>query len=311
MRLLDNFWLKLIALLMGFLVWLHVATEKTYNYELKLPVNGVILKDSLTLLREPPDSLLVAVSANGKKLLREKWRERGVRINATGFPAGRYNITLTPANTFLVSPSGDISLDEVVLPREIQLHIDHLEEVSLPVTPDITAQADDGFAISRIYVSSPENVTLSGPRTTLGRFTSVFTEKKQLTSLRNSISLTMAVMSPPGHGYTVRPDSVTLEIEVVPVKTRVYSALPIVVYNAPPGQAVLTDPATVDIELTGPPEDIDLLNRNALTVSVDFRRLDAAGYTAVKIDCPSNFRVKKSSIDSTRVILGQDADTRD
>ena len=308
MRLLENFWLKVIAVVMGFFVWLHVATEKTYDHRLWLPVTEVTLKDSLTLSLAPPDSLLVEVSANGKQLLRKKWRERGLRINASQYKAGRYAVVFSTENTSLAGPSGDISLDEIMFPRQAELHIDHLAAVSLPVTANIDAEPDDGFAVHRIYITDPETVELSGPRSTLGRFETVFTENKRLSALRNSISLTMQVMIPQGYGYSVKPDSVTVKVDVVPVKTRTYEDLPVVVYNSPPGLAVGTDPRAVHIELTGPPEDIDLLNRNAITVSVDYRQMTIDSLAALKVDCPSSFRVKRQSIDTARIIIESNAD---
>ncbi len=37
--LLENFWLKIVALIMGLLLWFHVATEKIYNYEVRVPIS--------------------------------------------------------------------------------------------------------------------------------------------------------------------------------------------------------------------------------------------------------------------------------
>ena len=81
-RLLNNLWLKLLALLVGLLVWFHVVTEKTYTYEVTLPVTDVDLRDDLTLATLPPDSIEIIVSAKGKQLVQNSWRELGLRINA-------------------------------------------------------------------------------------------------------------------------------------------------------------------------------------------------------------------------------------
>jgi len=307
MRLLNNFWLKIFALFMGFLVWLHVATEKTYNYELWIPVTEIALKDSLTLSKPPPESLLVDVSATGKLLLRKRWRERGLRVNAAQYEFGTYSVDLTASNTSLVGPTGDIDLQEIVFPREITLRIDRQGSVQLPIIPAVEAQADDGFAVSRIRVVSPETVELTGPRASLRRFQSLPTDSTILSNLSNTITVTLPVSKPEGYGYTVIPDSVVVEVEIVPVRTRVYDGLAVIVYNAPPGHSVTVDPPIVRVELTGPPEDIDLLNRTALTVSVDYREVDQTGSGRIKVDCPMNFRVKKTSTDTVRVIATPDA----
>src|SRR5512147_227367 len=113
-RLLENILLKLLALVLGSRVWLHVATEKPYTYEVRLPLTEVALKEKLILADPPPDSILVAVSATGKQLLRQSWRHKGLRINATQYQAGSHTISLSTANTFLIGPSGNVVLDDIM-----------------------------------------------------------------------------------------------------------------------------------------------------------------------------------------------------
>lgn len=299
----KNFWLKIIAVILGFLIWFHVVTEKEYSYELRMPVTGITLKDGLTLSKKPPDSLLVAVAATGKQLLRKKWRQSGLRIDAGQFDVGRYEISPTTANTSLQDITSHVSLVNIVLPVTIQLQIDEETSTQILVTPDVEVFADEGFAVNHPVTTTPSQVEIIGPRSLLERFQTVFTEQKKLTGLKNNVIITLPLVPPAGYGISLKPDSVTLSIKVIPVKTRVYENLPVVVFNAPPDRAYLIEPAYITVELTGPPSDIDLLNRKALTVSIDYKVLNRSGFAPVKIDCPSNFKVKKASTDSVQVIL--------
>lgn len=303
MNLFKNFWLKIIALVIGFLIWFHVVTEKEYSYELKLPVSDIILKEGLTLSKKPPDTLLVSVSATGKQLMREKWRREGVRIDASQFEIGRHEIGLTTANTFLVNPAGNVSLENISAPTLVNLELDHQVTNRIKVTPDIIATADEGFAVSLPMGVSPPEVDIIGPASLLERFKTVFTEQKELTNLKNNVTIKLPLTPPAGYGIKLGPDSVTLSIRVIPVKTRVYENLPVVVFNAPFNRKYAVNPTAITVELTGPPGEIDLLNSKALTVSVDYKQLDSLGMIPVKIDCPSNFKVKKASSDSVKFIL--------
>lgn len=297
-KILDHFWLKVIALILGLLLWFHVATEKVYNYQFQLPVEEVTLEPDLALLEPPPGSLMVVVSATGKQLLRQKWRDRGLKIIATQFRQGRHQLKLTTANTFLASPSVDVSLDEIISPTTVVLRIDQRAEAMVKVMPDIISEPDEGFAVSRVSTSIPDEVTIRGPQSTIRRITEVSTERKELSGLRNSLELTLPLALPNSYGVTLDPDSVSVILQVVPVKTRVFDDVPIVVYNSPPGQNILVQPVSIRVELTGPPSEIDLLNKNALIASADYSKIDESGRTPLKIDCPPKFRVKKSSVDS-------------
>ena len=299
----DHFWLKIIALILGLLIWLHVATEKVYNYQLLLPVEEVSLDSDLALSQPPPDSLMTIVSATGKQLLRQKWRERGLRIIATQFAPGHHQLRLSTSNTFLVTPSSDVSLDEVIFPTTVMVHVDRRAEVQVKIVPDIISEPDEGFAISEISVTEPTEVTLTGPQSVIGRITEVSTERKELPGLRNNLTLRLALALPNAYGVRLFPDSATIMVRVVPVKTRVFDQVPVVIYNSPPNQEVTVEPAAIRIELTGPPSEIDLLNVNALIASADYNLIDSTNRTTLKIDCPPRFRVRFSSADSVTLTV--------
>ena len=94
----------------------------------------------------------------------------------------------------------------------------------------------------------------------------------------------------------------TVSVEVVPVQTRVFENVPIVVFNVPAGQLMVARPDTLSVILTGPPAAIGSLSVTALVATVDYAGADAEGWTAVTVDCPSIFRVKSASVDSVYIV---------
>ncbi len=309
LKLLENFWLKIIALIMGLFVWFHVATEKTYNYEFTLPVRQIDLQDNLTLAGDPPESLLVTISADGKQLLRTDWREKGVRLNLTRYERGTHQVTLNSTNTFLREMSTSITLDEIVFPNEVEFRVDELGSITVPVRANIVAVADEGFAVTRPIMIVPEQVTLLGPRSLLDGYMSVATDARELTGLRDNITLVVPLSVPSSYGIVLEPDSVTVTLEVVPVKTRVFEDIRIAVYNVPPRHKFTTNPSSVTVELTGSPTDIDQLDRSSLTVSADYRQANEFGMAQIKIDFPSDFTIRKQSVRTTRISVEPDADS--
>jgi hypothetical protein len=301
-KLFENIWLKLLAVILGLLVWFHVATDKTYDYELNLPLVQVDLANDLTLAVNPPDSFLVKVSAKGKQLLRKQWQAEGLRINAQGLGVGEHQLSLSSGNTFVAADANNVSLEEIILPAHITLTIDSLGMITVPVTSDIEAEPDEGFAVGFPVKIDPPEITLRGARSKLRRFGTVLTEKTKLTGLRNDISLRLALVTPPSFGVSLDPDSVTLTLEVIPVKTRVFQNVPVVIYNVPPGLHVVANPARVTIELTGPPTAIDILPISAITASADFRQADEYGDTPLNVDYPLNFNLKRTSHTTIKLV---------
>lgn len=305
----NNFWLKITAFCLGLLVWLHVETEKIYNHEISLPITQVSLSDGLILADPPPDSLQVSVLASGKQLLRRKWRSEGVKINAAQFRAGRFNVNLSTQNTSLVHPTTEVTLQEIISPKVVRLEIDVESRKSLPVTAILETQADEGFAVGQQLHIEPAMVTLIGPRSRLQDIDTIHTASRKLESMRNPVTIALPTICPEGYGFRVEPESVAVTIPVFPVKTRVFERVPVQVFNTPGGIAERTEPAELRVELTGPPEEIDRLTPNALTLSVDHRTVSASGRAKVRTDCPPGFKFKSLSSDSVRVVSNPDADS--
>jgi hypothetical protein len=305
----KNFWLKVMAFGLGLLVWLHVETEKIYNHVISLPITEVTLSGGLILAEAPPDSLQVAVLASGKQLLRRKWRHEGVRINAGQYRAGRFNINLNTQNTSLVHPTTEVTLQEIISPKVLRLDIDLESSVKLPVVATLEAEADDGFAVGQQLHIEPPLATLIGPRAHLSEVDTIHTGSKKLESMRNPVMVTLPTICPRGYGFRVEPDSVMVTVPVFPVKTRVFDRVPVQVFNTPGGIAAHTEPSELRVELTGPPDEIDHLAPNSLTLSVDQRTVSASGRARIRFDCPPGFHLKSLSADSVVVISSSDADS--
>ena len=301
-KIFDNLWIKITALILGILLWFHVATEKIYTYQLYLPVTDFVVDDHLTLLTQPPESLMVNVSATGKQLMRKKWRERGLKIIASQFKAGTHTVSLNTSNTIVSSPTSDISLEEILSPASIDITIDKLAERVVKVESDLNTIPAEGFAISAIHSISPKTVTLIGPKSRIEKIPVIFTEMKNLENLNSNLKLTLPLALPSGYGIQLEPDSVTVSIEVVPIKTRIFENIPIVIYNIPTGTNLAVSSKSVRVEISGPPTEIDLLNRNALSASVDYTERTDADSVAVKIDCPAKFNVKLISPNTLKFV---------
>lgn len=305
LKLLDNLWAKLFALLIGALIWFHVATEKSYNYEVKLPITKVDLKENLVLSRLVTDTVMATVAATGKQLLREQWVSRGMRLSAVSYGVGQHQVTLSPSNLFLADNAAGIRVHEILSPATVTLDIDNQFVSRVKIVPALEVTADNGFAVTRHTEISPEEITAVGPRSSIKELKSLSTESRRLTGLRTDATIKLAIVPPTDKTIRFAPDSVTVTIRVVPVKTRTYENLPVVVFNSPPGSTMTTEPSFVTLDLAGSPEDIDLLNRNALTASVDYRQMSARNRARIKVDCPSGFHVARLSVDSVFIAEGK------
>ncbi|MEA1981281.1 MAG: CdaR family protein [candidate division Zixibacteria bacterium] len=302
-KLFKNIWIKIFALILGFLLWLHVATEKTYNHEINLPISDIVLKDNLSLASEIPDSITVVVNATGKQLLRKKWRSRGLRINASQFQAGRHNLTLSIGNTFLTISEDEITLGKIISPTSLQIYIDQKLDKKIKVIADLTTFPDPDYAVDKITAPMPNEITITGPRILIRKIDSIKTEHRLLTGLRNDITLNLPLVPPKGNHIFIEPDSVTIDISVVPVKTKLFESIPVVIYNSPSDKTFNVEPSSIKLELTGSPGEIDRISSDIITASIDYLQIDSNHFAPIKVVCPPRFIVKNQSDKKAKVLI--------
>jgi len=300
--LLRNSWLKISAFGLALLVWIHVATEKEYNYQLYLPVTEIILDEELTLTTMPPDSIFVSVSATGKQLLRQKWQKRGLLLNINQYPAGKHIVALNTSNISLLQQTTNVTLSDITAPTQVQLFIDQVDSQLVPVVANLDVVADDGFIVGQAIIIKPESVLLKGPRSSLSTVQTISTEFRKMRDLKNNVTINLSLIDPPGYGFSMNPDTVEVTIPIFTIKTRVFKNLRVVILNAPPERNLTTNPPVLIAEVTGIPEAIEKLLPNSLSVTVDYHQKNSSSVAEVRFDSPPGFHLRRLSSDSVKIV---------
>ncbi len=301
-KLFENFWVKIAALVLAVLLWLHVATDKTYQMQLALPLTQVELSGDLTLTEPPPESVLVVVTADGKSLLANDWKKGGLRLVISQSRPGRFKGELSTDNIGLVRGER-VNLVEVIAPREYNFNCDHIESREVPVVNRIVTSPGDGFAIGKSDSLVPSEVTISGPRMAVRSIDSVATELDSLEGVRNDFSMKAALVPPNIYGIKVHPDSVSLVVTVIPVKTISLVSVPITMTNLPGNSKISFYPQTVDLRLRGRLDLVDTLKAEDIKAVADYKKANEAGFASVEIDLPEAVHVLARTVDSVQVFL--------
>ncbi|MCH9030978.1 MAG: YbbR-like domain-containing protein [candidate division Zixibacteria bacterium] len=292
-RLLEDLPQKISAIILALLLWVHVATDKTYELTAAIPVTSVIIPDEFCLAEAPPDSIFVIVSSTAKRFWRSGWRKAGLVLRADGARRGRREYDVDLGNLSLVSADG-ITLYGVATPRTIRLNLDIREERVVPVVSRMIVETAPGFAVSVIDSFFPQRVTATGPRSSIQRLNAAFTESRELNNVSSAYDLKVGLEAVGLYGVVFEPSEITYRILVQAVRERLFSGAPVVIFNAP-HDSISVSPASVDLTLIGPLEMIDTIQVSDITVSADFRASDSAGFARIKVSLPSRLSIKKIS----------------
>lgn len=302
-KLFENLWAKLAALLLAFLLWFHVATDKVFQYEITLKLEEVDVADDLALSEAPPSEFTVIVSAPGKRLLRSDWKKSGVRLIIDRSRPGRFKMDFDHTNVSLIT-SANIELVSIVSPREAVLECDQKIRKDIPVKSAVTIIPDEGFIISKNDSLVPDNVVITGPKTLVNKVEYIETRTEMHAGVRNDLSMRVPLVYPDIYGLSIFPDTVNFFVSVSPIKTRVFSKIPIRFDNAPFNYDTLLiiEPGHLEVRVGGLPDQIDSIQPEDISAVVEYISTDGRKKMPVTVEMPSSLTLLHQSVDSVELI---------
>lgn len=206
--LLENLSIKLVALLLAMLLYLHVYTERPATMVVSFPLEISDLADTLALTGDPPEPVRAELRGTGKQLIRLRLTEPSLKMSLAGVGPGRYERTVTVDDLPLLS-SERIEVQQLVSPRLIQLQIDHRIERELPVAARVEGVPRAGWRWGGSVEARPAVVRVRGPRDRLAVLDSVRLEVVRLDGKADTVRA------------ETRPDSLPFGCEVEDEKIEV------------------------------------------------------------------------------------------
>jgi hypothetical protein len=297
-----NLIIKLVAVLLAVFLWFNVMTQKQYEHELTLAVSDIELPAALGIVTPFPDSMVVKVLAEGKKLLRDDWKEAGLRIKANRLKRGLNSLELNLETVALIR-SEDVTLLELPGAVPFTVQLDRLDSMLIPVASRLAVIPRDEYMIIEGRGGiSPLQTQVIGPGLLLKRIDSIYTEQKIVDDIEEPVQLTLALEIPEAAKISLAHDSATVEVAVDRIERKRYEEIPVIV-GVGRGSRVIVDPDRVTIDIDGPESLLDSLSEKQIQIRVDPPRTVTDGYIIPQIILPPNFTAAGLTPDSIRILV--------
>lgn len=299
---LRNIVLKVSAVALALLLWVHVATNKTYDYQLNLPLKVTSVPKGLVLLSDVPRIAAVKVKATGKQLILLTNTNPELKISAADGRPGTVEKTIGSAD--LAEALGrSIESAEVLIPRSLNLKFDKEVEKRLPVRSAIKAEAAIGFAVAAPPRIEPESVVVSGPASLLHQLKFLETTNQSLTGLIAATSQRIGLALPESLHLSVSDSTVMVKVEVERAQQRTFSNLSITPPPGFPAADYEMVPSRLTVVLNVPESRMSALS--TANISVSFRRPQLlSDTTRAPIECvlPAGATFARAGMDSVTLI---------
>ena len=210
--LLDNLGLKLVALLLGLMVYLNVYTDRPNTMLITFPIEITDLDDSLSLSGPVPAVVQAELRGTGKQLLKLRLTEPPVKVSLIGVGQGRFQRMLT-SDDLPLSQDGP-QVERLVGPRLLEIQVERRTRRRVPVAARVEGVPATGFAWSGRVVLWPESLLVVGPRSALASLDSVRLRPVSIAGRRDS---TQAQVEP-----EALPEWSTVDPEVVRIRVPIH-----------------------------------------------------------------------------------------
>jgi hypothetical protein len=266
--LLDNLGLKLFALLLAVLLYLHVLTERAVEETVEFPLVVSGVADSLAIATTPPATIAARLSGTGKQILRLRYLRPPLELSLAGVGPGTFQRTIAPGDVPLAGATG-VTVHEVE-PARVSLEVTPREQRRVAVHVRTSGTPARGFVVGAETLVRPKSVVVSGPTPWLARLDTIFTEPVSVTGRRESLAVVQPIGKLPPY-VRATPGSVFVAVPIE-VEERREVRVPLEVRGVRSELRAEPQPASVVVTWHGPRSTAERIVPSAYRARVDAAR---------------------------------------
>lgn len=286
--LLNNLMAKVFSLVFAVVLWAVVIGEKHGQLQLTVPLELINIPEKAVVVNDVPSNLSVLVQ--GPRTLLRTLSGRDIRrtVDLRGVGVGWTTIRILPDS--LPVPRGVEVIR--VTPATLDLKLEPLREVVLPVVPQLTGDVARGYRIEGVSVEPPK-ATLRGGESELVGLSGVRTRPVSVAQASADVEERVGLELEGLHLVGISPAKVLVKVRVVPLQMeRTLDRVP--VRLAQPEAKAQVEPQWVRVVLRGPLELVEELKESELQATVSVQGLSPGKHTlAVAVGAPQGIRVTK------------------
>jgi hypothetical protein len=294
--------LKLLALLLGLVVYAHVYTDQEQVAVLRVPLRVTGLPADLVLREAPPEFVELSARGTGKQILKLRLQEPEIRVDLESVHPGPVQRMLSPSDVVL--PQGTrLNVIEILDPKMVVLDVDTLLDREVDVLVTQVGSTPEGYLLTGPVVAAPPRVRLRGPASLIREIHTVVTAPLDLRTESDRVQL--AITLPLEHpGVTIDPPVVGVTLPRVELVERTLAPVQVSVEGAARGRVARVEPDSAALVLTGPDLEIFQLAPRDLEIRLDVRGLAPGRHLlAPRVTLPTPEKIRLLSVQPARFMV--------
>lgn len=256
----DNLVYKALAILFAVALWAWVQSELVVEERARVRVDWR-LPEGLVLAEAPLEQATVTLQGAQAFVRAARQKELQIRVDLTKAKAGEVNLDLA---SLPIAGLPDRVRVVGTAPATLQVRLEQMLRRRVSVAPATEGEVRSGYRVRSVRVD-PDTAELSGAASVLRGLAEVSTDEVDISGLRETTAFEVGLDLQSRRLSMARAQAftVTVEVEATEVE-RTFAAVPVLVRS----EAWTSPVRTVAVTLTGPPERVQGLGEDELSVVV-------------------------------------------
>ena len=271
---LHNYKIKLLSFVVAIFIWFFVITENDYETILEIPISTTNLPEGKVILNDIADFAKIKIKGTGKDLIALGFNSSArVQLDLSEVDKQK-TFRLETKDVFLSRPSGLMTTEEILVPNEVSVVLDDFSEKKVPVTPKLNFKAASGYTQVGKIRTSPDSVSISGPKSELDKISEVIAEAPQpFNDLKSDLKTSVPIKSPESDKIAISTHQTSVYVNIQKLVELEIKGVPVKIKNIPKNTSLYVVPSTLQLTLVGGGNILTYIDHNDVSAYLDYNRI--------------------------------------
>ena len=265
------------SLILAFLLWLFVVSEKEYNLVLDLPIEARNLSALMAHKEEVPSYASIKIRGTGrnlfKSILLKNYAGFKLVLDLEGI-SEEYEFNLNDyfekyPRKVVLPLNYNLSFVEVIYPNRIKISLDEYQVKKVPIIPNLHISPSPGYMLVGDINFEPEMIEVAGPKEEIALLNHVQTLSDSINNISTNFKGKIKVFSNQ-RLVEYKPTHVQVSLDVQQISEKIIVDIPVIINDVPKKIRVFPSPQTVSLTVIGGAQRIASLDPEEIIVSVNF-----------------------------------------
>ncbi len=288
----KNFYIVVLSLAFGVLVWLSVAISDEYQVTVQAPLKIENIPPGMAISTSVPPTITLKLHGKGWQMAAALWTsDLTLTFPVQMFTGGKNAITFSDVAEKLSARIGVQLVD--MSPESVYVQLDQQTQKTVPIVLDCQLAFKEGYGQVGTTVIVPDSVTVLGAAEVLRSIDSWSTVHGNFDNLRASLEANLALAPAGSRMVELSVARVHLAADIEPFAEKTVSGLLVEVRNVTPGRELILIPPKIDVVIRGGIRQLSNITMDDFHVSVDYGNVvaDSSGYVDADIVAPPGVEV--------------------